>query len=152
MIQDFYIFFFANITASYVNRRKEKKRQQKQTRGKNGVQDHFNPIFCFNFLGILNISHSKCTQKGDSKQNTHSKHKRIMWFWRKKDEGVWIWRERSPIREQCAWHSSFGLKSRMLEGGGQEVSLFIGAPRMEGAFPFIGECRCTLREGAYGTK
>lgn len=25
MIQDFYIFFFANITASYVNRRKEKK-------------------------------------------------------------------------------------------------------------------------------
>lgn len=49
MIQDF--TFFANITASYVNRKKKAEKQinpkQNKNRGPNGAQDHFEPILSF---------------------------------------------------------------------------------------------------------
>lgn len=46
--------------------------------------------------------------------------------------------ENFPPNTQCARRCSIGLRSRMLEGRGQAVFLFKGAPRMEGAFPFFG--------------
>lgn len=54
---------------------------------------------------------------------------------------------------QCARRCSIGLRSRMLEGRGQAVFLFKGAPRMEGAFPFFGGLLThTGAGGVHGSK
>lgn len=164
MIQDFTFFFFANITASYVNRRRKKqtrKIKQNKIRGQNGVQDHFKSYILLHSLGILNMSYCKCTQTRYSKQNTHSKQRTIMWLWEKKkgvrvDENDREGREREVFpNKYMRAPDTFPLDSGLFLwiqdhiNWCQEVTAsFIGAPRVEGVLPFIGDYKWQI----YGSK
>lgn len=60
------------------------------------------------------------------------------------------WEMFPDMLTECAGHSSVGLRSRTLEAEVKRSAPFIGAPRVEGGFPFTGENRCRRREWFMG--
>lgn len=166
MIQDFYIFIFIFCQHYSIMSTEEKPKgnQNEQTRCKNGTRDHLNLQLCFAFQTFFEqIWFLMQTNKGyfKTKKKTHSEHKRTMSFWRKGGKKRLRLCENNRRGEnvppdtltQCARCCSIGLRSRMLEGRGQAVFLFKGAPRMEGAFPFFrGLLTHTGAGGVRGTK
>lgn len=57
MIQDFTFFFFANITASYVNRNKQNQKRNQEVRME--YKPSVNPMFIFTLRHFSNISAHK---------------------------------------------------------------------------------------------
>lgn len=87
MIQDF--TFFANITASYVKKKKSKTKPEVRMEYKIISSLYFAPPFR-HFKHVLNA------HKQELQNRTHSKHKRITWLrtGEKKAESGWKWWER----------------------------------------------------------
>lgn len=140
MIQDFYIFlffFFANITASC--QQKKPKRQPKRTNSRWEWNTRlFQSSTLIRFSGVFRTQMIlKANQQGISQNKTRSEHKRNIFF---KKEMLRLYennRRGENFSTRYANTVRQTLVRGMLKGQGRAGFLFLGAPRLDGAFPFF---------------